>query len=162
VHDGEIDLSDAVEGVAVACWDLWEGQRVGRIKPGRNMLVIVGHGKRKPTYVRGTRALLKQVISAGGRLRHHGVTLLYPTKQRPLTPLLVEVTRIDTLAYVDPPAALALLGDRAPPPDHAVYALAARARAEPLTARAFADMLIEFAVGIDADVARKLARGPRR
>jgi hypothetical protein len=161
MHDGEVDLSDAVEGVAAAGWDVYNARRVGRIKLGRKVLVLSASGGRALTYVRGTRALLEKVIAAGGRLRHHGVTLTYPAKQRPLTPLLVEVTRIDTLAYVDPPAALALLAERAPPADHPLYALAVRAHTDPASARAFADILIEFATGIDADVARKLARGKR-
>ncbi|MBK6811978.1 MAG: hypothetical protein IPG81_24440 [Sandaracinaceae bacterium] len=155
-HGGELGIEDATEVVVTPSWDLRNGVRVGRIKPGRKALQIPG---KPPTFVRGTRALLKQVVDAGGSLRHHGVTLTYPTDARPLTPRLIEVERADTLAYVDPDAALALLGDRATDP--ALVALAARAKADPGAARVLADYVIELTAGIDADVARKLARGRR-
>lgn len=155
-HDGELAIRDATEVVIMPSWDLRNGVRVGRLKVGRKALQIPG---KTPTFVRGTRALLKKVIDAGGRLRHHGVLLTYPTDARPLTPMLIEVERADTLAYVDPDAALALLGTRATDP--ALVALAARAKADPGAARVLADYVIELTAGIDADVARKLARGRR-
>lgn len=153
---GSLSIENANETVVTAGWDLWNARRVGRVKIGRKALVIPGGIN---TYVRGSRALLKQVIDAGGALRHHGVTLKYPTSARPLTPRLVEVERIDTLAYVDPEAALATIGERGEVP--ALRALVERAKVDRGVARVLADHLIEYAVGIDADVARKLARGHR-
>lgn len=156
LHGGELAIRDATEVVVMPSWDLRNGRRVGRIKVGRKALQIPG---KTPTFVRGTRALLKKVIDAGGSLRHHGVTLTYPTDARPLTPRLIQVERADTLAYVDPDAALALLGTLATDPE--LVALAARAKADPGAARVLADYVIELTAGIDADVARKLARGKR-
>lgn len=156
MRTGSLSIESATEVVVTASWDLWNARRVGRVKIGRKALMIQG----KPmTYVRGTRALLKKVIDAGGALRHHGVTLTYPTSARPLTPRLVEVERIDTLAFVDPEAALATIGERGDVP--ALRALVERAKVDRGVARVLADYLIEHAVGIDADVARKLARGHR-
>jgi hypothetical protein len=151
---GTLSLENANEAVVTASWDLWNARRVGRVKIGRKALVIPGGIQ---TVIRGTRALVKRVIDAGGELRHHGVTLTYPTTARPLTPRLVEVERIDTLAYVDPDAALRVIGERGDVP--ALRALVERAKTDRGLARVLADHLIEHAVGLDADVARKLARG---
>lgn len=155
-RDGELSVENAVEVVVTPSWDLRDGVRVGRIKVGRKALQIPGT---PATFIRGTRALLKKVIDEGGKLRHHGVTLTYPTDARPLTPRLVQVERADTLAYVDPDAALALLGEGASDPE--LVALAARAKTDAGAARVLADYVIELTAGIDADVARKLARGKR-
>lgn len=153
---GTLSLENATEMEVAASWNLWNARRVGRVKIGRKALVIPGGIQ---TVIRGTRALVKQVLDAGGELRHHGVTLTYPTSARPLTPRLVEVERIDTLAYVDPDAALRVIGERGDVP--ALRALVERAKTDRGLARVLADHLIEHAVGIDADVARKLARGQR-
>ncbi|MFN0250581.1 MAG: hypothetical protein ACKV2T_27120 [Kofleriaceae bacterium] len=69
---------------------------------------------------------------------------------------LLRVDEIDSLAQLAPARAVALLGDLAPTTP--ITEALARADADPRWRRVLSDLLIERIVGIDADVARRLAR----
>ncbi|NVB77052.1 MAG: hypothetical protein HOV81_01535 [Kofleriaceae bacterium] len=155
-----IDLTKATEVTVTASWETWKARRVGPIKIGRAALAItVGN---ETTYVRGERKLLHRIRARGGKLERWGNTLVVGGKKGPASAheKLLEVDRIDTLAQVDPAAAARLAGDLAAT-DPIAGALE-RARTEPTWRRILADLLIERLVGIDADVARRLARAQAR
>ena len=69
---------------------------------------------------------------------------------------LLRVDEIDSLAQLAPERAVALLGDLAPTPP--ITEALAHAPSDPRWRRVLSDLLIERIVGIDADVARRLAR----
>jgi hypothetical protein len=156
-----IDLTKATEVTVTASWASWKARRVGPVKIGRTALAVtVGN---ETTYVRGERKLLHRIRARGGTLERWGNTLVVGGKKGGSASAhekLLEVDRIDTLAQVDPAAAAGLAGELAPA-DPIANALA-RATAEPTWRRILADLLIERLVGIDADVARRLARAQSR
>ncbi|MCI0728921.1 MAG: hypothetical protein L0332_19695, partial [Chloroflexi bacterium] len=65
---------------------------------------------------------------------------------------------LDTLANVDPQQALARVAHLDLPANHPARQAAEAVRTDPRQARVLADLLIELAVGLDADVARQLVR----
>jgi hypothetical protein len=158
LKDARVDLSAANEMKVVMNWGLFEADRVGPIRPGRSALVVVRDGK--PCYVRGERKLKHRIAREGGAIRRFGNTLVLSTTG--IDPLLLEVDRIDTLAQIDPPRALEAVRHLHLAPDDPVFARARAAETDPRERRVLADLLIERAVGIDADVARALARQKAR
>jgi hypothetical protein len=156
VQDQTIDISEAQEQTVQLSWELLDARRVGRIVAGRSALVLrQGKGV---TYVAGQRRLKFQVTRAGGSLQRMGNTLTTSAQGAAgLHRALLEVETIDALSNLNPAQALARLG-RDLPPDHEAVALARAAVDDPRQSRILADVLIELSVGIDADVARRLAR----
>ncbi len=162
VSGEQIDISQAAEQTVMLNWELLDGRRVGRIIPGRAALVLTEPNGRM-TYIAGQRRLKFEVQRAGGRLARLDNTLLVTHKGTgALHQSLMEVELLDTLANVDPAQAVARAAALALPPDHAIYRAAAAAQNDPRQCRILADLLIELLVGIDADVARRLARGQAR
>jgi hypothetical protein len=154
-----VDITNAVEQKAVAGWELWRGRRVGRIVPGRNVLVVQGKDEQSTTFIRGERRMKHAAERAGGTLRRFGCTLTVGgTRERTVSRALLEVERIETLANVAPESLRARLQELGLPASHLAYRALARVREDPRQARILADLLIEYALGIDADVARQLAR----
>lgn len=158
-----VDITDAYEQTVQLRWDVLRAQRVGPVTGGRSALVVASPYGRPQVYVRGERKLKFQVAKAGGTLQKYGCTLVMKGSGGPsLHPALLEIERLDTLANVDPAQAVASLADLSLPPAHPVYQTAAAARTDARHARILADLLIELRFGIDADVARHLARGQAR
>jgi hypothetical protein len=157
VRGKTIDLTAAHEMTATADWPLWEAHRVGPVKPGRAVLAV-GVGD-DVYYVRGERKLKHAIRARGGSIRRWGCTLVVggTAGSGAVHAKLLEVDRIDTLAQVDPRRAVGLVADRLPA-DPAIATALANAADDPRWRRVLADLLIERIVGIDADVARRLAR----
>lgn len=156
-----VDLSGAREETVRMGFDLLDARRVGAIVPGRTALVVRDSRYRITTLVRGERKLLQAIrASADGRLVRHGCILTVgDAKASPLRRLILDAERIDTLAALDPEAALAGAGLGE---DHPAFALAARARTDHRQARALADLLIEETCGVDAEVLRAMSRAQER
>jgi hypothetical protein len=150
-----LDLTNARETTVHGGWDIWKAKRVGPIKIGRAALLVVRGNEL--IYVRGERKLLHAIRERGGKITRWGCTLTVGVGKDTVQAKLLEVDRIDTLAQVDPKAAARLVGE-ALPDTHPITAALARAQVEPTWRRILADLLIERLVGIDADVARRLAR----
>ena len=151
-----IDMTKAREVTVPLTWDAWKAGRVGTVKFLRSALVVTsGH---RTIYVRGQRKLLHAIRSRGGSLARYGNTLVIGGRGGPASAhaKLLEVERIDTLANVDPRSAAHLAGEL-PPSDPITVALG-HAHTDPKWRRILADLLVERLVGIDADVARRLAR----
>jgi hypothetical protein len=156
VHGETIDIAKAREITAPLHWHLLTSRRVGPIKPGRPALYIqVGN---QTTYIRGERRLKHAVRARGGKMNRWGNTLVLAGRgPASVHGALLEVDKIDTLSQIDPARAVALVG--APLSDDDPIATAFRsAERDPRWRRILADLLIERLVGIDADVARHLAR----
>jgi hypothetical protein len=161
VRGATIDITSAEEQRVTLSWDLIEARRVGAIVPGRSALVL-DEGSRK-TYIAGQRRLKFQVAQAGGRLKKFGNTLVIGnTGASAMHRALLDVDLLDTLANVDPPQALERIRHLHLPPEHPVFQAAEAARDNVHRARVLADLLIELAIGVDADVARRLARAQSR
>ena len=159
VRDESVDITNAVEQKAAAGWELWRGRRVGRIVPGRSVLMIQGKNDRTTIYVRGERRLKHAAERAGGSVRRFGCTLTVGgARDKSVSRALLEVERIETLANVAPESLKERLAELGLPPSHLAYRALARVREDPRQARILADLVIEYTLGIDADVARQLAR----
>jgi len=157
VRGETIDITNAVEQKAASGWELWRGRRVGRIVPGRNALVIASSDPRKTTFVRGERRLKHAAGRGGGEVRRFGCTLTVPgSSEGSLSRALLEVERIETLANVAPASLSSELAKL--PSSHLAHRALELAPNDPRQARILADLVIEYSVGIDADVARALAR----
>lgn len=151
-----IDVSKARELTVAASWEVYKGKRVGAIKPGRAALFL--YDGSTYVYVRGERKLLHAIRERGGSITRYGCTLTLGKKDKETVQAkLLEVDRIDTLAHVDPRSAARLAGEDLPQ-THPIAEALARAQDDPTWRRILADLLIERLVGIDADVARRLAR----
>jgi hypothetical protein len=156
-HRVKLDLTTAREMTAVAGWELWTAKRIGPVKPGRAVLrQQVGD---TVYYVRGERKLKHAIRARGGKITRWGCTLVVAggTGTTGVHARLLEVDRIDTLAQVDPRGAVALVADHHPA-DPAIATALAKSAGDPRWRRVLADLLIERLVGIDADVARRMAR----
>jgi len=157
VRGKTLDLTTAREMTAAAGWELWTAKRVGPVKPGRAVLVLaVGH---TVYYVRGERKLKHAIRARGGSIMRWGCKLVVGGRAgaAAVHAKLLEVDKIDTLAQLDPRRAVALVSDTHPA-DPAIATALARSVDDPRWRRVLADLLIERLVGIDADVARRLAR----
>jgi hypothetical protein len=151
-----VDVSAAVEQSVPASWELYGGRRIGGIAPGRTALVIAG---KRPTYVRGERKLKFAIARAGGALKRFGCTLtIAKDTASSLHTALLDVERIEALANLDPESLRPELEALALPPSHDAWSALAAARRDPRHARMLADLLVEHRIGVDADVARALAR----
>jgi hypothetical protein len=156
----KIDIAAAREVTVPLTWDTYKAKRVGTIKLGRAALMV--YVNNHWLYVRGERKLLHQIRARGGSLKKWGCTLTVGGKQEGSAhEKLLEVDRIDTLAQVDPKGAARLAGEDLPQ-THPIATALAHAAGDPKWRRILADLLIEKLVGIDADVARRLARGEAR
>jgi hypothetical protein len=161
-----IDITDAREQTVALDWNLLKAKRVGPIVPERAALVVYDKNGESKAYVRGERKLKFQVQSAPkGRKEKYGCTLVMredPEKQR-MQGFLLDVERLDTLAQLDPPAAVALVPAAADlPANHSVRSAAEAARTDWRQARVLADLLIELHTGADADIIRRIARSQNR
>ncbi|HTL35009.1 MAG TPA: hypothetical protein VL326_17900 [Kofleriaceae bacterium] len=162
VTDEVIDLTKAREHTVTFTFDTWKARRVGPIKIGRTALVV--YDGNKLTYVRGERKLLHRLREKGGTMSRWGNLLgvgMAKTSAASVHGKLLEVDRIDTLAQVDPRAAAKLAGESLPAADPISTALE-NSQGDPTWRRILADLLIERLVGIDSDVARRLARQQQR
>ena len=161
VRGATIDITRAEEQRAQLSWELIEAHWAGTIVPGRTVLVLDEGGRK--TYIAGQRRLKFQVAQAGGRLQRLGNTLtISDTGASAMHRALLDVDLLDTLANLDPAQALERIGHLRLPPEHPVFQAAAAARHDVRQARMLADLLIELVVGVDADVARRLARAQAR
>lgn len=152
-----IDMTKAREVTVPLTWDAWKAGRVGTVKFLRSALVVTSGSR--TIYVRGQRKLLHAIRSRGGSLARHGNTLVIGGSRGGATSAhakLLEVERIDTLANVDPRSAAHLAGEL--PPSHPITVAVGHAQTDPKWRRILADLLVERLIGIDADVARRLAR----
>lgn len=152
-----LDISSAQEQTVTASWPLFTARRVGRIIPGRVALVLTGEAGQR-TYIAGGRELKFRLRRAGGQLAYMDNTLLLKGDEASLYPALLTVELLDTLANVDPAQALSRIADLNLPPEHPVFQAAEAARTDPRYSRVLADLLIELAAGLDADIARRLTR----
>ena len=155
-----IDLTKAREITVVMSWDIWKAKRIGPVKIGRTALVIT-QGSRN-VYVRGERKLKHQLKRRGGSITRWGNTLTIAAKDpSSVHAALLRVDEIDSLAQLSPERAVALVPETLPPA-HPISNALAHASEDPRWRRILADLLIERLVGIDADVARRLARAEAR
>jgi hypothetical protein len=151
-----IDLTKAREATVAMSWDVWKARRIGPVKIGRSALVI-SDGKRT-TYVRGERKLKHRIKARGGSITRWGNTLTIAAKDpSSVHAALLRVDEIDSLAQLAPARAVGLVPELLAP-GHPITMALARASDDPRWRRILADLLIERLVGIDADVARRLAR----
>lgn len=162
----EVDITETVEEKAVISWDLLDGKRVGTIIPGRNVLAGKyqdGFSTEK-LYVSGERKLKFQVQQKGGKLEKFGCTLTMESQEetKSIQPALLEVEKIDALANLNIDQALEKIAHLNLPKNHIVYYTAEKAKTDPRQARVLSDLLIELLVGVDADIARNLARAQSR
>jgi hypothetical protein len=158
----EIDLTAASEEEVQLGWELIDGRRVGVIVPGRTALVLSlqeAAGLRK-LYLNGERKLKFQIQKNGGRMEKFGCTLRLESQfeTKSIQPALLEIERLDALANLDIDQALERIAHLELPNNHLVFYTAEKARSDPKQARVLADLLIELLVGVDADIARNLAR----
>ena len=141
-------------------WDVWKARRIGPVKIGRSALVL-SDGKRT-TYVRGERKLKHTIKNRGGSIRRWNNTLTIAAKDASSVHVaLLRVDEIDSLAQLSPARAVALVPEPLPA-THPISTALAQAVDDPRWRRILADLLIERLVGIDADVARRLARAEAR
>ncbi len=158
-----VDISQAVEVTVSLNWPVLEARRIGAVVPGRAALFIQARGAgERATFIRGQRKLKFKVKAAGGALRRLGNTLTLGGHENSMHEALVEVDRLDTLANIDPQQAARAADHLELPADHPLYAAAAAAGRDPRYSRVLADLLIELLVGVDADIARALARAQAR
>ena len=158
VHGETIDITRASEVTVPWHWYAWTAHRVGPVKPGRPALMVPMKVGERAMYVAGQRKLKHAVKARGGKITRFGNTLVFKSKDpTSVHGALVEVDRIDTLAQIDPARAVELVGAPLPDADPIAGAFA-RAERDLRWRRILADLLIERLVGIDADVARRLAR----
>lgn len=160
VSGEEIDITDAREEIVGLGWQLYEGRRIGQIVPARTALVI--RTSTTATYIRGERKLKFRVVRAGGRLEALGNTFVVREQSDAIGAALLEVDRLDTLAQIHPRQALQALETLDLAADHPVFEAARAAETDPRQGRVLADLLIELVVGIDADIARGMARAQAR
>jgi hypothetical protein len=163
VQGETIDLGPMKEITVAASWQTYMAQRVGPVKLGRSALFsYVKKGNVYVfRYVRGERKLKHRIKKRGGTLHRWGNTLTIGVKDPSSAQVaLLKVDEIDSLAQLAPARAVALL-DTIPPTPPITEALA-KAANDPRWRRVLADLLIERIVGIDADVARRLARAEAR
>lgn len=154
-----IDLSKAREATVTASWATYQAQRIGPVKLGRGALYTYTKqgGEYAIRYVRGDRRLKHRISKRGGTLQRWGNTLTVGIKDPSSVQVaLLKVDEIDSLAQLAPARAVALLGDL--PPTSPITEALAHAETDPRWRRILSDLLIERIVGIDADVARRLAR----
>lgn len=154
-----IDLTRARETTVVASWAAYKARRVGPVKFGRSALYVTEKrgSEYVHTYVRGERKLKHEIKKRGGTLQRWSATLVVGVKDpSSVQAALLRVDEIDSLAQLAPERAVALLGDLAPTPP--ITEALAHAPSDPRWRRVLSDLLIERIVGIDADVARRLAR----
>jgi hypothetical protein len=154
-----IDLALAREVTVKASWQTYMAKRVGPVKVGRGALYTYAKNGSAYTvqYVRGERKLKHRIKKRGGSIQRWGNTLTIGVKDPSSVHVaLLRVDEIDSLAQLAPARAVALLGDIAPTPK--ITEALAHAEADPRWRRILSDLLIERIVGIDADVARRLAR----
>ncbi|MEM8534181.1 MAG: hypothetical protein AAGF95_25260 [Chloroflexota bacterium] len=157
-----IDITQATEQTVELGWPVLYGQRIGTIIPGRSALVLPA-SRGRIFYIAGQRKLKFQVARAGGRLEKFGNILTMSSDgANAMHQSLVEVDLLDTLANVDPQQAVERVAHLNLPTDHPVYQSAALARDDYRHARILADLLIELTVGVDADIARRMARAQAR
>jgi hypothetical protein len=163
VRGETIDVTDATEITVPLSWDLLRAGRVGPVVPGRTALAIHTSGGRVKYYIRAERKLKFRLQKAGGSIRKYGCELVMQSKEaKSLGPKLVEIERLDTLANIDPAQALGAVEDLNLPAHHPAREAAAKARSDFRQRRILADLLIEERFGIDADIARHLARSQAR
>jgi hypothetical protein len=164
--DEEIDLTETKEEKVQIGWDLINGKRVGTVVPGRNALIgtYPDGDTHLKLYVSGERKLKFQIQRNHGKLRKFGCTLTLENQsdQKSIQPALLEVEKIDALANLDIEQALEKIAPLNLPKNHLVYYTAEKAGSDPRQARVLADLLIELLVGVDADIARQLARAQSR
>jgi len=158
----EIDLTAANEEEVQLGWDLIDGQRVGVIVPGRTALILSFQEQAGPRklYLSGERKLKFQIQKNGGSLEKFGCTLRLENlaESKSIQPALLEIEKLDALANLDIDQALERIAHLELPKNHLVFYTAEKARSDPKQARVLADLLIELLVGVDADIARHLAR----
>jgi hypothetical protein len=157
-----IDLSKARETTVVMSWDVWKARRIGPVKIGRSALVLHDAKTNRSTYVRGERKLKHSIKRRGGSITRWGNTLTIAAKDpSSVHAALLRVDEIDSLSQLAPARAVALVPESLPAA-HPISTALAHAAADPRWRRILADLLIERLVGIDADVARRLARAEAR
>jgi hypothetical protein len=157
-----VDLTKARETTVVMSWDVWKARRIGPVKIGRSALVFHDPKTSRSTYVRGERKLKHAIKRRGGSITRWGNTLTIAAKDpSSVHAALLRVDEIDSLAQLAPARAVALVPEPLPPA-HPISTALALATADPRWRRILADLLIERLVGIDADVARRLARAEAR
>ncbi|NOK62503.1 MAG: hypothetical protein GFH27_549293n237 [Chloroflexi bacterium AL-W] len=157
-----IDITQATEQAVELSWPVLYGQRIGTIVPGRSALVLPAT-RGRIFYIAGQRKLKFQVARAGGRLEKFGNILTMSSEgANAMHQSLVEVDMLDTLANVDPQQAVERVAHLNLPADHLVYQSAVRAKEDYRHARILADLLIELIIGVDADIARRMARAQAR
>jgi tRNA threonylcarbamoyladenosine modification (KEOPS) complex Pcc1 subunit len=155
-----VDLTKAREATVAMSWDVWKSKRIGPVKLGRSALVLTS-GTRH-IYVRGERKLKHQIKRRGGSITRWGNTLTIAAKDpSSVHAALLRVDEIDSLAQLSPARAVALVPESLPA-GHPISKALAHAGDDPRWRRILADLLIERLVGIDADVARRLARAEAR
>jgi hypothetical protein len=156
-----LDISDATEERVELNMRLVNAGRVGMVKPGRMALHLTRDGK--DVFIAGERKLKFKVGAAGGRLEKSGNVLLVSAQGAgKLAGALLAADRIDTLSNLDPDQALTLLKEKNLPPSHPAFEAARKAKTDLRYARILSDLLIEEAIGIDADVARRLMKAQSR
>lgn len=156
----EIDITEAVEEKVLFNWDLLNAERVGTISHNRNALVIRDkRTNRAQIYISGERKLKFQVQNHGGTFEKFGCNLrMSPQDSSSIHPALLEVEKIDALANLNPVVALEKAAHLNLPKNHPVYYIAEKAKTDKRQSRVLADLLIELLIGVDADIARNLAR----
>lgn len=158
VQGKTLSIASAKEERAALSWELFDGPRIGRVVPGRPMLVATDDSGRK-VYIVGQRNLKRLVQKAGGRLAYHGNTLLMDdSTSNNLNQTFLEAEILDTLANMAPQQALNRVAHLQLPTEHPIYQAAAAASHDPRQSRILADLLIELVVGVDADIVRSHLR----
>ncbi len=127
-------------------------------------MAVQTSGGRVKYYIRAERKLKFRIQKAGGSVRKYGCELVMQSKAggKSLGPKLLEIERLDTLANIDPAQAIAAVEELNLPQNHPAREAAARASSDYRQRRILADLLIEERFGIDADIARHLARSQAR
>ena len=162
VEGKTLSIASAKEQRAALNWELFDGQRIGRIVSGRPMLVMSDDSGRK-LYIAGQRKLKQRVQKAGGRLAYQGNTLIMDdAASNNLNQTFLEAEILDTLANMAPHQALDRVAHLQLPAGHPIYQAAATAPHDPRQSRILANLLIELVVGVDADIVRAHLRQKSR
>jgi len=153
----KINITFAWDVVLEPGFDAYLSRLVGPVAFGKKALRVA------PAYlIAGDRRLRFRVLREGGSLKLYGNTLFLSGKSfGQLDKALLEVEKVDVIAYVNPEEVVRMLEAKGLR-DARVREAADRAKRDYRQARELADLAIERLVGVDARIARGMYKAKRR
>ena len=158
-----INITFSWDVVVEPGFDAYLAHIVGPVTFGKKALRVSASLLSGPTFlIAGDRRLRFEILREGGTLKKHGNTLILSDKRfGQLDKALLEVEKVDVIAYVNPEAVIRMLEAKGIL-DARVREAADRAKRDYREARALADLAIERLVGVDAGIARDMYKAQKR